>query len=524
MKLSMLSALLLLLAAASSARAQDAPPDWVDRGSGVIVEGGRQVFRGVGAAQGFKSRSFAAAAANLRACDELGKMLSSRVTSLDRSYALESEVGVSSMSGPGFNGRLDLKANKSFENADVKGAMIAGRWRDSGEGAEYSLCVLAEDAPAIETAYPEKAVAETPRSGFAAAAKKAYRRFLGPGEAALGAPSAPAPKRHVEWVTSVAFSPDGGSALSADNKTIALLDGSTGRLLWAKPADADFVAFSKDGGLAVAAGADGLSHAWDTATGSALTPKDNVIRALARDRDYLSGTEADQGRGRGRFEERDISRVAKNQVSSSLRSLGVDLSAQCAEQDFMEFTMGGARSSEQQLITLKSSLTYLDAASGATLRRRIFAESTAAGGLRMRKEEHVSTNYEWISADGKRRLVADTGGALAVYGPDSVKPVWSQDVSSLSVVARSPDGRAALVGSSAKADNLMLWDLETGKNLGTWTLPAPVTAIAFSPDGAQALVGLAASKDNLKLLRFPAGADGKPGYGPDAAVSSFGRE
>lgn len=479
-------AALALAAAASAEPAPPEPPSWVKEGSGHVVADGRRFLRGVGIVQGVRDPSLSAAAANLRACDDLGKLVAALERVRDRTRAVEVSSAPAAAETPQKSDEM-----RSFTKAVLKTAAIAARWRDFSDGTDYSLCEL-ELSSATETGrLVDELLKDEPEGEHAAKPVKS------PDAAVWGG-----------RVTAVALSPDGSRALAAGDLAIALWELGSRRALWTAAGAAQLLSFSADGTLAGAAGLDGLVRAWDAAGGRARQPASEIKLAMAV-KDAMSRA--------GEKAEHVVSQTAKSEVKGALEAAG--LSAECARKDFMASVTASDMSavSEDQAISFQSRLTLKDPASRAWRERQVTGSSQYEG-RKSELKESVSLSEELLSADGAR-AVSVSDETLELYDPRDKRVFHKLTVPGLRAAALSADGRALLAGGSGESENLKLWDFESGQPLQRWSLPAAISAVAFSADGRLALVGLASENDNLRLLRF--GKD-KPDYKAAAKLASVG--
>ena len=477
----------VILQAAGARAAQFAGPEWIIQGSGAFSDRGRRIFVGVGIVQGIKDRSFAAAAANLRACAEAGKALNDSASALMKEHDAASEQKTPST----ISSRYDRT---------LRGTVITDRWRDPSDGAEYSRCEL--DLEGRESQLSAAMSKPEIQAAFDKTATKAAG--LGPLAGWTG---------HGEAVRSVALSADGARALSADSRTIALWETATGRLLWARAAAAALVAFSADGKTVAAAGLDGLVHSWDAATGAPRPSPDNELQMKALIKSVMDHPKTG---------EQTVTSTSIDKVKGSLAGSGVEISAECTGKDFMSSaTNADMTSSREDMKVILSGSASLMQPPPKVLRRLRWTDEITVEGDMTAGVERVSLIDESSSADGRRWLAAGADGALSFTDPTRREPPRSAKIEGLRAAALSADGAAALTGSAAPTDNLALWDAAEGKKMGSWTLPAPVTAIAFAPDGKTALLGLGSDRDNLWVLALPPAKQGRPVYDKSARIVSL---
>jgi hypothetical protein len=284
------------------------------------------------------------------------------------------------------------------------------------------------------------------------------------------------------WVRSVAFAPDGKTALSGgSDDTLKLWDVATGELLRTftgmsddpgKAGNAYSVAFSPDGRRALSGG-DNTLKLWDVATGKAIRTfeghEDGVYSvAFAPDGKTALSTSYDET-----FKLWD---VAKGKL---IRTFWKGHEADVISVAFApdgKTALSGSRD---------KTLKLWDVATGEVIRTfkgheaGVFSVAFAPDGKTALSASYDKTFKLWDVATGEVIRTLE-GDEIEFHDP----------------VAFSPDGRTAL--SEGSNNTLKLWDMATGKAIRTFKgHEADVISVAFAPDGKTALSG---SQDNtLKL-------------------------
>lgn len=126
-------------------------PEWVNKGSGAMKDkDGKQVFYGVGIAQGIRNRALSVAAADDRGRAELAKIMNSYVTTLTKDYMASITAGDMTKSS---EEQMVSSTMKNFAKFTLHGAIPVDHWKDPTDGTLFSLVKL--DMGAIQQSLNE---------------------------------------------------------------------------------------------------------------------------------------------------------------------------------------------------------------------------------------------------------------------------------------------------------------------------------------------------------------------------------
>lgn len=115
-------------------------PEWVNKGSGAMKDKeGKQVFYGVGIAQGIRNRALAVSAADDRGRAELAKIMNSYVTTLTKDYMASITAGDMTKSS---EEQMVSNTMKNFAKFTLHGSIPVDHWKDPSDGTLFSLVKL----------------------------------------------------------------------------------------------------------------------------------------------------------------------------------------------------------------------------------------------------------------------------------------------------------------------------------------------------------------------------------------------
>jgi len=313
---------------------------------------------------------------------------------------------------------------------------------------------------------------------------------------------------HSASITSIAFSPDGRTALSASrDSTLKLWDIESGRELKTfsgHSGEVDAFAFAPDGRTALSASADKTLKLWDLGSGRPLRTyaghsKDVESVAISPDGRRALSASSDQ-----------TIKLWDIESGRELKTFPGHLTGRTRGQ-LLRVLSGHPNKTVTSLAFSPDCRTALSISSDDPARLRIPTNAARLWNLADGTELHSFatpdtglTPFVAFSPNGREALVLDGFGGMKLWDIAERRELLAvkRQNGELETTTFSPT--AAPSSPAAAIQSIVLWDAADGKRLRTFTGQFyPILALAFSPDGRSAL---SASVDGARLWDVATGS------------------
>ncbi|RYP42862.1 hypothetical protein DL768_010175 [Monosporascus sp. mg162] len=309
---------------------------------------------------------------------------------------------------------------------------------------------------------------------------------------------------HSNWVTSVAFSPDGSRIVSGSgDHTVRIWDAKSGKELRELKSHSQWfnsVVFSPDGSRIASGSEDSTIRIWDAKSGKEvrkLEGHSGLVRSVAFSPDGSCIASSD-----------NTAEILDAKLSEEDRKLG----GHCSSVNSAAFSPDGSR-----IILSDKTVRIWDAESGKEIRKleghngTVKSVAFSPDGSRITSGSDDSTVRIWDTKSGKevRKLKGHSGSVCSVaFSPDGSRIISSggntvrlwdaksgEEIrklkghsNSVNRVIFSPDG--SRIASGSDDHTVRIWDAKFGKEVRKFEGHSDsVTSVAFSPDGSRVISG-----------------------------------
>ena len=283
---------------------------------------------------------------------------------------------------------------------------------------------------------------------------------------------------HVEWVTSVAFSPDGKTLVSGSHDgTLIIWNLATGKQIrtiedhrqHGRPFEVVSVAYSPDGKRVASSSSDETVRVWEAATGTPVSKFSNVKYAQA-----ISFSPDGTRLAVANCESVLVWNLSTGILINTIQKARMREGGQYCAENVAFLASGG------QVLADGGPIQIWDVTTGREVKR--FSPQGSGHGMALSQDKtKLLLGEDFKGYLGMAELWDVTKGTLISSFPQEQTPIES--------VAISPDGKIVAYesheGNDIDADGFIrLWDLTTGKELRKLIgHKRRVAAIVFAPDG-----------------------------------------